>query len=39
MPKCVHQVLLQAIHKQPKECWTEWATLFDAVKDVLTIGT
>ena len=37
MPKCVHQVLLQAIHKQPKECCTEWAALFDshqAVKDV-----
>ena len=36
MSKCVHQVLLKAIHKQPKESCTKWAALLDshqAIKD------
>ena len=36
-PKCVYQLLLQAILKQPKEWCTAWAALLDshqAVKDV-----
>ena len=30
MSKCVHQVLLKAIHKQPKESCTKWAALLDS---------